>query len=84
MSIIIIVKIYFEDPLEVYQFLSSHHIYYKDVAYATNKDDEAEHDWDEVLGDDVYVFLLLLGEGYVPSQSHLRYNILFVRMRNSI
>ena len=62
----------------------SYHIDHKDVANAADKDDKAEHDWDKVLGDDVYVFLLLLGEGYVPSQSHLRYNILFVRMRNSI
>ena len=73
-------------PLQTVEspFLSSHHIYYKDISYAANKDYEAEHDWDEVLGDDVDVLLLLLGEGHVPSQSHLRYNILFVRMRNSI
>ena len=47
-----------------------YHIDHKDVANAANKDDEAEHDWDKVLSDDVDILLLLLGEGHVTSQGH--------------
>ena len=49
----------------------TYHIDHKDVANAANEDDKAEHDWDKVIGDDVDVLLLLLGERQITRQGHL-------------
>ena len=49
----------------------TNHVDNEDVANAANEDDEAEHDWDEVLGDDRDVLLLFLREGHVSRQACL-------------
>ena len=43
----------------------THHIDNQNVADAPDEDDDAKHDGDEELGDDVDVPLLVLGQGHV-------------------
>ena len=53
----------------------THHIDDKNVSNTANKNDDTEHDWDEELGDDVNVILLLLRQRHVHTQIWINQSI---------
>lgn len=68
MSDILPFPIFLHCQLFIELILLTHHIDDKNVSNAPNQDDDAEHDWDQELGDDVNVIFLLRRQGHVHAE----------------